>query len=134
MLSLNSLLVCNAILNLPLYKFVFSISKGSEYCNVRPFFMFYCYYILRFPHPSPFYGSSFTYLFQLILHASSVRVQIQIRRMLLALRSTFFCPTTTLPLTFLLRRKLRDLVPGTPEPHICSKSTSTKFIEKVICE
>ena len=47
MLSLNFLLVCNAILNLPPYKFVFPISMSSEFFNARPFFSkFFCYCIL----------------------------------------------------------------------------------------
>ena len=119
MLSLNFILGCNAILNLPLYKFVFPISMSSEYFNVCSFyFMFFA--IVFKVHLPPFHVSNFTYQFQLIIHASPLRIKL--RRILPALRSTIICPTNAMLLTFLLRKELQDSVPGTPEPHNCSKS------------
>ena len=95
MSSLNSLLDCNAILNLPLYNIVFPISMSSEYFSVLSFDFIFCYRILC-PTPPPLLPrQQFSFIVpELSFQGWSVWFRSLIRRILQVSRSIIFFSTT----------------------------------------
>ena len=95
--------------------------KIFVFCPLFMYFYFYYYYIsliVILPHPFLFPWQQFSSLY------SSVRNQLHIRRLLLKLWTNFCIRLLLLLNQMSARRDLRDIVPGTLESKICSKSKS----------